>query len=339
MNFQEWLIQEELSSKYIVAYHRTRKEDNIKTIASQGFFLNEGSHGNGIYFTTDYESSNKSNNIINYGEFLIKSKVSLNNVIDVTKTSEEIKNDLLAITAKTKLADLLFEDIKNIFKFGIEPTILSPDSVERLKKYVAGVKYQNMRDGNCLIIYRKENAIPIQFAHVPSPTSEKNILWQSILDLKTAYKFTKKQVGSSGDLSFGLKNKMKDLADNYNLTIKSMIPNSKGLNVCLVFVSTPHGNGQIDPNKSKEYANFLNKTIKNSSFELMHDNYYEITACKDFFVKNDEALEEEFRIWYDNISQIMKQIPRYKQPQKNISFFSKLFGQKQSPQIFRQETL
>ena len=77
MNFKQWLLTEELyPNKTAVVYHRTKSKKYISNILISGFQAGEGSmYGKGLYTTFALESQFH-NYMANYGNFVVKFKVT-----------------------------------------------------------------------------------------------------------------------------------------------------------------------------------------------------------------------------------------------------------------------
>jgi predicted transposase YbfD/YdcC len=77
MNFKQWLLSEELyPNKTAVVYHRTKSKKYISNILISGFQAGEGAmYGKGLYTTFALESQFH-NYMANYGNFVVKFKVT-----------------------------------------------------------------------------------------------------------------------------------------------------------------------------------------------------------------------------------------------------------------------
>jgi hypothetical protein len=179
---------------FFIAYHRTRY-DHVRGIIEDGFITGYGSlYGEGWYFTYDLKSQENSSMTRRYGDTLIKAKINPKNLLIFDyNISKEIFGK--KYTLKDQLIEhyKIYRDIihipRDLFEMSenLEKTFQQQsysahiayhwfvknyvDSQGQCKiKDVRGIVFTGNQDGNVLVSYSYETAIPFEFT-LTDPTS------------------------------------------------------------------------------------------------------------------------------------------------------------------------
>lgn len=171
---------------FFIAYHRTKKE-NLVPIINNGFRPGYGSmYGKGFYLTYDLSSQTRSS-MTSYGDGLLKAKINPKNLLifdyNVSKdifgkkytledqliTHYKIYRDILDIPRD------LYEWSRELEKTFDDQTFSADLAYNKfVQRYVnnghcsirgiRGIIFSGNHDGNVLVLYSHETAIPIEFA-------------------------------------------------------------------------------------------------------------------------------------------------------------------------------
>jgi hypothetical protein len=194
MKYSE-IIFEEVFGNLAIGYHRTNSLDNINEIVVSGFIAGKGdTYGPGVYMTYDLQSQLNSYMISNYGEYIIKNKVNLNNYLifdeNVARTvygkDWQIEKQLNKFGFKPEqIKAITYDKITNTSGTEIEnaPTSLYAHRVYQFKnKNINGLIFTGRADGKVIVSYNISSIKPYQYAKVDYSliTSKKEIEWHKI---------------------------------------------------------------------------------------------------------------------------------------------------------------
>lgn len=189
-------IEESLTriKNFYIAYHRTKKE-NIESIIDEGFRPGWGdAYGKGFYLTYDLSSQTRSG-MTHYGDSLLKCKINPKNLLILDyNVAKDVFGNEYSLREQLIKHYKIYRDIldipRDLYDWSDElektfslPTFSADVAMNKfVRKYikngicqirgVRGIVFSGNHDGNVLVLYSHETAIPYEFALTDSSTGE-----------------------------------------------------------------------------------------------------------------------------------------------------------------------
>ena len=184
---------------FYIAYHRTKKE-NLEPIIDEGFRPGWGSmYGKGFYLTYDLTSQTRSD-MTHYGDGILKCKINPKNLLILDyNTSTDVFGEEYSLKDQLIKHYKIYRDILDIprdlydWSDELEKTFQQPAFSADLAynkfvkhyikngicsiKGIRGIIFSGNHDGNVLVLYSHETAIPYEFAITDSSTGELVTEW------------------------------------------------------------------------------------------------------------------------------------------------------------------
>jgi hypothetical protein len=229
------LLNEDITSGRVIVYHRTGKNGSpIEGIAADGYRVGSGDYyGVGVYTTYDLQSQ-LNPNMINYGDYIIESKVlSMNKFLifdyDIAKNIYGNVNYTLDNQLRLILGEKEWNNFNKNYGNILNPLIeklstveysaeIAKDFYEKFKgviiKYLRGIVFTGSNDGKVLVTYERKNIEPLRY------TMDDGKTWKNIIN-KDVYKRIKEFKPEKSDLVY--QNFINQLESNNfaNLNFKS----------------------------------------------------------------------------------------------------------------------
>lgn len=195
-------LLEDIYGHQVIGFHRTNKA-GMANLTSGHFFLSssEGTYGPGIYLTYDFESQQTLYMIDNYGEYIIKCRVFMNNFLILDPPiAQRIYGDnwhwisqleyflrqmppSSQFNVRRELGHVKAEGYPT-YTSGLARILLSVFR-KNLSKYlgVSGLVFTGRQDGHVIVTYDSNAVTPLSWIHAPNIM--KNILpntleWHSV---------------------------------------------------------------------------------------------------------------------------------------------------------------
>lgn len=148
----------------IVVYHRTYDIDTVYSIKDHGFVFGGGSmYGNGIYATCDLQSQLNRKMNSSYGEYIIKSVVSLNHVlICIQQYAKRLYGKNFNIEDQLKTFGIRYDK-------GFKYTIKDPDVAKYISKnqdivsQLRGLLFSDKDNGKAVVMYDTSAITPMSY--------------------------------------------------------------------------------------------------------------------------------------------------------------------------------
>jgi hypothetical protein len=187
---------------FYIAYHRTKKE-NMEHIIDEGFRPGCGDmYGKGFYLTYDLASQTRSGMTI-YGDGILKCKINPKNLLildynvstDVFGDEYSLKDQLIKhYKIYRDILDIprdLYDWSDELEKTFQQPTFSADLAYNQFVKHyikngicsiagIRGIIFSGNHDGNVLVLYSHETAIPYEFAITDPSTGELVTEWMPV---------------------------------------------------------------------------------------------------------------------------------------------------------------
>lgn len=318
------LISEELyfQNNTATLFHRTDSLKNIKSIFKSEWDFREGVYGTGIY-TNSEESSQKQNNMLIYGEYIIKFKYTKLDKLLIfdPKIAREIHGD--EYTIKDQLTKLNVIDKLNISEEELDEfqKVLESGSyiqnepiLKFLRRYIVsgksslvdGILVDGKHEGFVVVIYPPcKNLYPIAWAYAPRGVEK--FVWKPLINSKGSEALRPHGMAElpTRDIDIDFDNKTEL---NFNEFIKLMNLHNKNYSQKTVnyFFSKLLGNMILNysnvykliSNSSEANRDQVINTILNKNVELTDGNVYNLInysseANRDIVKKKIDGLKQQ----------------------------------------------
>jgi hypothetical protein len=181
ITFKKFLVEKIVGNTGWV-YHRTKENPESNSLFKRGIdssINSRGMYGRGLYSTYDIESQLNQRMIELYGNYIIKGKINLDNMVILDKEIYDLKRVKESFDEYLKSLNLgLTEKLISRVEYTSDIAIKIYREVES-RKY-SGLIFTGRQDGRVAVVYNKQNFIPYMWSE------DNGLTWKKIIpDIKT----------------------------------------------------------------------------------------------------------------------------------------------------------